>query len=291
MPERDFNPEQFKNYTNMENKNDVGYAKSVAWETENDSIKNLRDKTARVYLQTEFPDLKRAFLKKMEAVVCMDEGCAHKDYNGEGKLALAGSGILLPAKSQEERVQIAAKLFSEMGIKDITSHGGCGAVGLAYKRDFPDSKPAAQELEDYGKKWTQEVANEMRRNGHEANPDHIAAEEMERPAEFHNARVVYFDGIGGFNPNKEAGLPMGFVISRRFLPPDYAGEELKVAVSIAFGHHGFGDLFTPDMPLVIVPLAESDTELADLKKEIEESLKDNKNYQDQKIKIDGTVVK
>ncbi len=266
-------------------------AKLVAWRAENKEIKDLKNEIAAIYFKKEFPDIKHAFVKEMKAVVCIDEGCAHKDYNGEGKLALAGSGILLPAQSEEERVQIAAKLFSEMGIKDITSHEGCGAVGLAYKRDFPDKKPTAQEIEQYGQDWTKKVAAEMGRMGHEANTDHIAAEEMERPVEFHNARAVYFDGIGGFNPNKEIGLPMGFVISRRFLPPEYAGQELQVAASIAFGHHGFGDLFTADEPLVIIPLAETDEQLADLKKEIEVALKDNKNYQDKKIKIDGVVVR
>lgn len=238
----------------------------------------------------EFPNLKHAFLTKLEAVVCMDEGCAHKDYNGKGKLALAGAGILLPASSEDDRVQITARLLSGMGIAHITSHEGCGAVGLAYKRDFPGSAPTDKELEDYGKKWTEKVAAEIIRLGNEAAAYHISAEEMERPAEFHIAHVVYFDGVGGFNPNKESGLPMGFVISRRFLPAEYAVEELKVAASIAFGHHGFGELFTLETPFVIIPLASSQEELNNLKNEIEEALKENINYQENKIKIDGVVI-
>ncbi|TSC83775.1 MAG: hypothetical protein G01um101413_915 [Parcubacteria group bacterium Gr01-1014_13] len=249
---------------------------------------DLNTKGAQTYFLTDFPNLKQTFLTKLEAVVCIDEGCAHKDYKGKAKLALAGAGILFPASSEEERVQLIAKLFTEIGIVEITSHGGCGAVGLAYKRDFSDSQPTAQELEDYGKKWVEKVAAEMIRLGREAAVGHISVEELERPAEFHIAHVVYFDGVGGFNPDKESGLPMGFVISRKFLPSEYAVEELKVAASIAFGHHGFGELFTSETPFVIIPLANSLEELNNLKSEIEQALKDNPNRE--KIKVDGVVI-
>lgn len=274
----------------MEKEKYFDYLKLNAWELKNKDIKDLDCKTVRVYFRSQFPDLKKAFVKEMAVAVCMDEGCAHKDYNGEGKLAVAGSGILLPAKSEEERVQIAARLFNELGIKNITSHEGCGAVGLAYKRDFPGSNPSKEELEEYGKAWTKKVTAEMDRMKCEARFDHIAAEEMVRPAEFHNARVVYFDGVGGFNPNHEADLPMGFVVSRRFLPGEYAAEELKVAISIAFGHHGFGELFTMEIPFIIIPLAGSEEELEKLKNEIEEALQGNEHFQNKKIKIDGLVV-
>jgi hypothetical protein len=266
--------------------------KLAAWKDSEDGqiLEALNEQGANIFFHKEFPDLRDAFSQELKAVVCMDEGCAHKDYKGEDKLALAGAGILLPASSEEERIEIAARLFSELGIKDVTSHSGCGAVGLAYKRDFPDGNPTAKDLEDFGKKWTEKVVAEMGRMGKEANADHISAEEMERPAEFHNARVVYFDGKGGFNPNKKVGLPMGFVISRRHVPDMYAAEELKVAVSIAFGKHGFGNLFTKEDPFVIVPLANSAEELASLKNEIEQALQRNDNFEDRKIKIDGVVV-
>lgn len=43
-----------------------------------------------------------------------------------------------------------AELFIKLGIKDISSHVGCGAAGLAYKRDFPDKKEAGpEEIEVY----------------------------------------------------------------------------------------------------------------------------------------------
>lgn len=265
--------------------------KQSAWEAENDEVKTLLNDGADKYFKQEFPDLKHSFLSKLECVVCMDEGTAHKDYGGESKFCMAGSGILFPANSEEERIQKVAKMFIDLGISEVTSHGGCGAAGLAYKRDFPDAKSTTPEqIEEYAKNWARKVAEEMGRLGHEENFGHIATEEMERPAEFHVARVVYYDCIGGFNPNKEIGLPMGFVIERKHEPAEYAQEELKVAADIAFGHHGFGDRFSKDLPFVIIVLAASQDEVQNIKKQIEETLKENKNLKEGKIKIDGAVV-
>ena len=266
-------------------------AKKTAFEIGNEDIKLLLKEGAQEYFKKEFPDIKNAFLKKLEAVVCMDEGCAHRDYNGEGKLCLAGSGILYPASSEEERIQKVAELLVAQGIIDITSHEGCGATGLAYKRDFPGANPTPKQIEDYGKDWARKLAEEIGRMGYEEKYDHITAEEMERPKEFHNARVVYYDGIGGFNPNKEVGLPMGFVISREFVPAEYVVEELKVAVNIAFGHHGFGDLFSSEMPFVVIPMAGTEEKMEILKKEIKDVLTENKNFKNGKIKVDGSVIK
>ena len=263
-------------------------AKQLAWEIGNECLELLLENGSEKYFKQKFPNLKLAFVKEMTAVVCIDEGCAHKDYNGKGKLTLAGAGILFPAQSEEKRIKIVAGLFSALGIKDVTSHEGCGAVGLAYQRDFPGSKISKEGLEAYGKDWVRKIIEARARAGHEANAEHIVAEDMERPSEFHTARVVYFDAVGGFNPNKEVDLPKGFVISKRHIPGAYPFEELKVAVNIAFGHHAFGKLFTEKMPFVVVPLANDEAELEALKAEIKNKLENNENFF--KIKIDGVVV-
>jgi len=264
--------------------------KNEAWDAGLPDHQLLAAEGAEQYFKKEFPDLKHAFLKDLRSVVCMDEGCAHKDINGEAKFCIAGSGILYPAANEEGRIKAVAELFSRLGAVDITSHGGCGAAGLAYKRDFPNGNPTPEQIEEYAKDWAKKVAAEMGRLGHEESYTHILAEDMERPVEFHNARVVYFDNIGGFNPNKEIGLPMGFVIERKFETAEYALEELKVAVNIAFGHHGFEDRFTKDLPFIIIVFAENEAELANAKKETEDMLAENKNYQEGRIKVDGMVV-
>jgi predicted ATP-dependent Lon-type protease len=49
-------------------------------------------------------------------------------------------------------------------------------------------------------------------------------------------------------------IPDGFIISRYYLDPAYAKEELAVALSIAMGHHGFGEKFTKENPFIIAPI-------------------------------------
>ena len=83
---------------------------------------------------------------------------------------------------------------------------------------------------------------------------------------------------------------MGFVIERAYLPVDYSTEELKVAVSIAFGHHGFGELFSNDLPFIIIALAKDTAGLESAKNEIAKIFESDKNFKEGKIKIDGVVV-
>jgi len=272
---------------------DNNSAKIIAFKAEEPIMGKLYELGADVFIEREFPDIKRAFTDKQILVVCMDEGTAHKDVNGENKFCLAGSGILFPAGSESERLEKVAGLLIERGVSDISSHGGCGAAGLAYHRDFPDAakqENLAEKIEGHAKEWSDKLANKIRELSHPAERVHILAEDMERPVEFHNARVVYFDGVGGFNPSKEIGLPMGFVIERAHLPPDYAVEELKVAVSIAFGHHGFGEMFSATEPLVIIVFAKNDEEINNLKNEVASALAGDKNFIAGKVKVDGLVV-
>ncbi len=277
----------FKFPKRMENEKshdqELAEAKLAAWDAENNEIKTLLKDGSQKYFSTEFPGFKNTFVKEMDTAVCIDEGCAHKDINGEGKLSIAGGGILLPAQSEDERLEIVAKFFKELGIKNVTSHEGCGAARMAYVRDNPGTSPSPGQVDQYAKMWAEKLAAKMN-----AAVYNIPLSEMERPAEFHTARAVYFDGVGGFNPNKEVGLPQGFVISKRYVPGEYSLDELKVAMSIAFGKHGFGELFTTENPFVIIPLANSAEELNNLKNEINQALQDNPNRE--KIKVDGVVV-
>ncbi|HLC69582.1 MAG TPA: hypothetical protein VJH75_00860 [Patescibacteria group bacterium] len=269
-------------------------SRDTAWLEGDDEIEMLNSEGAGVYFKREFPDLKRAFLPELKCVVCMDEGTAHKDVNGEGKFCMAGSGILYPAANEGERVRKVAELFIERGITHLTSHGGCGAAGLAYRRDNPGMKPEdvkAEDIEACAKDWVIKVADEMGRMGHEVETSHIDVKEMERPKDFHTARVVYFDAVGGFNPDIEVGLPMGFVVERKYLPVEYTNEEVRVAANIALGHHGLGEKFdSPNHPFIIIIFASTPEELQSLKEEVGKVLAVNDNYKAGKIKIDGMVI-
>ena len=267
--------------------------KKIAWEAELESHRQLAKDGAKEFFAKEFPDLKHAFLEHLETVCCMDEGTAHKDLSGEAKFTLAGSGILYPAASEEERLQKVVEKMIELGVENITSHGGCGAAKLAYQRDFlgidPDSI-TKQMVDDYAKAWSKKLSDKLKELGHASEFKNIELSDLERPAEFHTARMAYFDAVGGFNPNKEIDLPLGFVIERKFLPADYAAEELKVAVQIAFGDHGFDKLFTEETPFIINVFAADENELEKIKNEVAAVLADNEYFKDKRVKIDGLVI-
>ncbi len=264
--------------------------KEKIWNEKNNEINELLVLGAQDYFIKKFSDFKNYFSSRPRAVVCMDEGTAHKFLEGIDKFCLAGSGILYPAISNKERVEKVADLFVKLGIKYVYSHGACGAVELAYKRDFPDSEATGDKVDAYAEKWCEEVVARMNANGIQCEHRNIKAAEMTRPPEYHIARVVYFDAVGGFNPGKHNNLPMGFVIGRKFIPSEYAGEELKTVVNIAFGHHGFGELFSQELPFIVTVLAKHEEELKNLQKEIESILKDEEHFQKGNIKIDGLVV-
>ncbi|MFA7654297.1 MAG: hypothetical protein WCX97_04685 [Candidatus Magasanikbacteria bacterium] len=269
---------------------DIDQQKQAAWEAGNLSMRDLNNQGAQIYFSKEFPDLKHAFSNHTTCVVCMDEGTAHKDMEEGDKLALAGSGMLFPASNEDERLDKVADLMIACGVKTITSHGGCGAAGIAYKRDFPTASPTADDIENYAINWAKNLTERINNKQQPAEHVHIAGSEMERPMEFHNARVVYFDAVGGFNPSKEKGLPMGFVIERKFIPVEYALAELKVAVNIAFGHHGLGELFDKDNPFIIIVLASNEENLENLRKEVKDALQNDENFKAGKVKIDGMVI-
>lgn len=272
---------------------DILKEKTIAFESEKSDLQKLYELGALSFFEREFPDIKHAFRNPQKCVVCMDEGTAHKDVNGESKFCIGGSGILFTADNEEDRLDKVAKLMIERGVTNITSHGGCGAAGIAYKRDFPDANAhenLAFKIEEYAKGWSDKLADKIKELGHPAERTHVLAEDMERPVEFHNARVAYYDAIGGFNPNVEIGLPMGFVIERAYLPVEYAIEELKIAVSIVFGPHGFEEFFSTVAPFVIIVFAKNEVELEKIKNEVSAILHQNENFQQGKIKIDGAVI-
>ena len=92
---------------------------------------------------------------------------------------------------------------------------------------------------------------------------------LTRPANLHNARVVYVDGTGSFNPSTVEGLPPGFVISRRFMTPQQARTETSIAMSIAFGDHGFGRKFSPQEPLMLIAVGGDTVTAQQLQEELE----------------------
>lgn len=189
------------------------------------------------------PDLKKAFMPENASVSCMDEGTPY------GMVRFAGSGILL----KERKAELVTRL-KEIGVDGVYSHMGCGAAKLYAKNNNLDLDKA----DTYGREWAESLAEELKVSykGHIGAP---LALPMKRPAEFHIARVIYYDGTGVFNPDKAQELPAGFVVSRRYhLEVNDALDEIKIAISIATGDHGFGNLIDKAHPIRLVVISDSE---------------------------------
>lgn len=181
--------------------------------------------------------LGEAFKLQDRSVRCIDEGTP-------GGIHIAGSGILLSTEDRRNELKNATEELIGAGADGVYSHEGCGAAVLYAETVMHN--PAG--VREYAIDWAKKLAAELK----VPYKGHIS--DLARPKEFHNARIAYYDGSGKFDPFRIKEIPDGFIISRYFLDRDYAKEELRIALSIALGHHGFGDKFTADNPFIIAPV-------------------------------------
>lgn len=188
----------------------------------------------RDYMES-LSNLDKAFVLNDKTIHCIDE-------RTPGGIHAAGSLILV---NEEE----ALEFLKRSGANGITSHRECGAVKLWAGQNGKDLSGA----EKYAEEWSRHLAE-------------LATEKLGRPVEykghlevtpsgFHVAQIVYLDETGRFNPVIPNLLP-GFVISRRFENPGQAMAELDIAIKIALGDHGFGDLITPETPFLITTISD-----------------------------------
>src|SRR5690606_10325490 len=123
---------------------------------------------------------------------------------------------------------------------------------LAYMRHHgiqPGTPVGWEEVDAFAREHTRALADRL---GLEYK-GHIGTHEMEGPADFHYARVIYYLGVDGFNPRAVPGLPPGFIISRRFFGRDYAMHEAELAFAIASDcQHAFGEHVCPEEPVYLV---------------------------------------
>jgi len=183
-------------------------------------------------------NLEHAFEMNNGVVSCIDEGTPH------GDIRFAGSGIL-----KEDILDTLERLKKDGKLDCITSHDECGAAKLFAAKNGKDSSRADQ----YARVMLEEMAEELG-----VRHEHINISQMKRPSGMHVARVIYYDGTGKFNPSRNAMLPKGFVISRFFhRDAEDALNETKIAMDIALGAHGFGDLVTNKEPLVVIAVGSS----------------------------------
>jgi flagellar FliL protein len=174
------------------------------------------------------PNRGRALELKDTHLRCIDEGCP-------GGLHMAGSGCLYEKAAEDLKGRISG----------IYTHDGCGAAKLyveskQIKTDDPDAVADAEAKKLAAKLGVPFLGR-------------IKAAQMTRPPALHDARALYYDGTGKLDPSQLPGLPKGFVVSRKHISdPGYALTESEVAIGIARGDHGFGELFTPAAPFYLV---------------------------------------
>ena len=222
---------------------DLGEQKRKAWEQEAGvSTAIARAGGVASYL-TALPGWQKAFELRDRYLRCIDEGTP-------GGLHLAGSGILLDMGR-------AAETARAMRVEAVTYHDDCTEIinwgktkNLLPGSEFEEAKKIYVRL-------AQELGVPLYKT------------ELKRPEGLHAARVIYYDGTGSFDPSAVNGLPIGFVISRRYLKADYALSEVTMALDVAFGAHGFGEWFTRTTPLWLVVLGSRSLPSAKLIGELE----------------------
>ncbi len=215
---------------------------------------------------------------KSDSICCIDERVK------EEGLHVAGSGIAYilgfldqaDTKDIKEIISLAAEKaaseFQSFQPARIYTHHGCGAENLVY----------GQLLERYGKDgitfedpsqlglyWANEVAKKLNIN--------YAGRLDVDPADFHIARVIYYDATGLFTHRsvKNGVLPEGFILSRKYMNKEQCMAETNVAIGIATNDHGFGDLInsTGNNQLLLIGIGNpSDPSLSEdiIKGELEE---------------------
>lgn len=206
------------------------------WMTEREKIDQLDELTPEI--------LAPAFEGEPGSCTCVDEGTG-------GDIRLAGSGILHPGG-----IEAVARILRQAGTKEVTSHDGCGAAKEAYRRahGLPEGADiGGQAVNDFAKNWSKALSVKAG-----ASFRHITTEEMDRPADWHDASSIYLDFTGRFQPHRVPNLPKGFVISGSLLRPDDLLSEIRLTAGIALGKKGYGDRFTAEQPLAVVIVGETD---------------------------------
>lgn len=236
------------------------------WAAERDRFSAIYKNGFGAYAET-IPDISEAFHLIDREVRCIDEGTP-------GGVHAAGSGILMEARDAIEAFRLA-------NATAITSHAGCGAAALYAKRNGLDVSRA----DEYGKKWAQDLAAAMR-VPYAGNINFTA---LKRPRYAHIARVCYHDGTGNFDYSKTAGLPSGFIVSRRYVSKKSAEEEVRIAADIALGEHGFGEKFTGKEPFLLVAIGDGSAGACGETRLMQElySLRDEFHG---RVKVDGFTV-
>lgn len=234
------------------------------WQQEDDVVGDVLAKSMQSYWDS-LSDRGLAVELSDRGIRCMDEGTP-------GGVRLAGSGILLGLDRAE---RFARRVMADGGVSFVSYHRDCGAAG-AYTAEH------GGETFDNAKSFAEKLAERL---GVEA-----CEVKLERPEGFHIARAIHYDTTGSFDPSRVAGMPAGFVISAKYHDEVDALAELDMAISIAMGSHGFGDLFDREHPLLLVPVAANASQLNQTTARISQHLDKLAKPKRERIRVDSLMV-
>lgn len=201
------------------------------WMNQQPMIKEIYEHSVPMFVSS-ISNLADAFKLKDKDLRCIDE-------RTPGGIHMAGSGILLDKEVAIERCKTA-------GVTGIYSHEECGAAVLYARNNDLDTTKGSQ----YAIEWAKELAEGLG----VPYKGHIESNQLNITSGVHVARVIYYDGSGSFDYTGTSDLPPGFIISRRFQSKEDALAEVKVAIGIATGDHGFGSKIDTDNPLVVIAI-------------------------------------
>ncbi len=203
------------------------------FEQQSDTLQKIYNGELEKHIQSQ-PHWKEAFGVVHRRIVCIDEGVA------EEGLHIAGSGILLG----EDRTFEIAK---NAGVDEVTAHELCGAAALYTANNKQPADKAPENAANFSKSLAERLGVPY---------SVINKDQMVRPPEFHIARYALYDAAE-VNSVEKLGLPPGFIISRGILNTKEALADTAIAISIAIGAHGFGNLITTENPFVLIAVGKA----------------------------------
>lgn len=235
---------------------------------------------------------KSAFEKsfnKANAICCIDERVKEEGLHAAGSGIAYILGVLDQAKQMpiKQLIDMAAKNaavdFGNFSPAKVFTHEGCGAESLVYgsllEAYGDNGMDTLTEPSQLGIYWADTLAKEM-------NIEYAGRLNVE-PATFHIARVIYYDATGKFTHRlvKDNELPEGFVLSRRYMNKEQCMAETNVAIGIATGNHGFGELINASDNNQLLLIGFGNPEITELS---EENIK--AELQEIASKYDGKVI-
>ncbi len=199
-----------------------------------------------------------------DCVFCMDGRVAPKE-NG---VAVAGSGLLL--KDDDEAKEFFVSELRSRGVKKVFLHEDCGAVGLYAKI----KNISLEQAEKDAQQWAEELTELL---GGNEKPKKLPV-----ALDFHNEQLVYITFTNNFCIKNAPDFPTGFQVDANVVSFENVLAQVKVAINIACGSHGFCERFTKDSPFTIVFVTKDKNELSEMKR--------NKDVSSLVSEMDGRVV-